>query len=315
MIVNQQSLREFYVGLSTKYQAGYDSVVKGPNGEDWKAFTEVIPSSTAENLYGWLGSFPSMRKWIGERHIKHLRADAYRVANEPFESTVEVDRDALEDNQLGQYSALSNMRGIMAAKHPSVLMFNALRNGTTTNCYDGQFFFDVDHPKYNADGTVTTWSNFIAGAGSTWYLLANNMGIKPLIMQPRRDYAFRALMNLDDPRVFLTNKFLFGVDARVGVGYGFPQMALASRAALTVDNLFAAIVQMAQQTDENGDPLGLLPDTLVVGPSLMKEAKQVVNADFVPLAATVTTSGTNFTGGNSNIAKGLVNAIVSPYLP
>ncbi len=315
MIVNQQSLKEFYVGLSTRYQAGYDSVVKGPNGEAWKDFTEIIPSNTSENLYGWLGSFPAMRKWIGERHIKKLRADSYRVANEPFESTVEVDRDALEDNQLGQYSALANMRGIMAAKHPSVLMFNALKNGASTNCYDGQFFFDTDHPKYNADGTVSTWSNFIAGAGQPWYLLSTNMGIKPLIMQPRRDYAFRALMNLEDPRVFLTNKYLFGVDARVGVGYGFPQMALASRAALTVDNLFTAIIQMASQTDENGDPLGIMPDTIVVGTSNFKEVKTVLSADFVPLAATVTTSGTNFTGGNTNIAKSLVRAIETPYLP
>jgi len=315
VIVNNASIKEFFVGLSAKYQEGIDSVANSATGKDWMKIVEEIPSDTAENLYGWLGSFPSMRKWVGERFLASMRSEAYRVANDPFESTIEVDRFALEDNQLGQFSSLAKMRGIMAGKHPSILAFSALKNGVSTNCYDGQFFFDTDHPKYNRDGTTTTWSNFIAGANPTWYLLANNMGLKPIIVQNRQDYTLRSLMDLNDSRVMITNKFLFGVDARKGVGYGFPQMAIASRAALTADNLFAAMVQGAQQTDENGDPLGIMFDTLVVGPSNMQAAKQTVSASLVPLVATVTGSGTNFTGGNTNVAQGLVDVVVSPYLP
>ena len=51
---------------------------------------------------------------------------------------------------------------------PDELVFGLLKTGGSTLCYDGQFFFDTDHPVFpNVDGTGTAVlvSNVAAGAG------------------------------------------------------------------------------------------------------------------------------------------------------
>ena len=65
-----------------------------------------------------------------------------------------VTRTAIEDDQLGIYTPLFEEMGYGAATHPDELVFGLLKNGHTTNCFDGQSFFDTDHPVYaEVDGT------------------------------------------------------------------------------------------------------------------------------------------------------------------
>ncbi|KAI3478155.1 hypothetical protein L1887_59946 [Cichorium endivia] len=45
-----------------------------------------------------------MRRWVGEKFVKSLKAFSYTVENEDFEATVEVDRNHIEDDQLGIYT-------------------------------------------------------------------------------------------------------------------------------------------------------------------------------------------------------------------
>ena len=46
--------------------------------------------------------------------------------------------------------------GQAAVRHPEELVFGLLASGFAASCYDGQFFFDIDHPVYgNEDGTGT----------------------------------------------------------------------------------------------------------------------------------------------------------------
>ena len=52
---------------------------------------------------------------------------------------------------------------------------------------------------------------------------------QPLVFQRRRDYAFKAITNIDSERVFENNEFVWGADARVNVGFGLWQLARASR--------------------------------------------------------------------------------------
>ncbi|MEX6732518.1 Mu-like prophage major head subunit gpT family protein [Pseudomonas aeruginosa] len=47
----------------------------------------MIPSTTASNTYGWLGQFPKLREWIGQRVIKDMAAQGYQITNKLFEST------------------------------------------------------------------------------------------------------------------------------------------------------------------------------------------------------------------------------------
>ena len=99
----------------------------------------------------------------------------FTIGNATFEATVSVGRDDLADDRLGIYGAVfrngafSEM-GRNARQHPEELVFGLLRSGFTTNCYDGQFFFDVDHPVVNADGVPVNVSNVQTGGGPNWFV-------------------------------------------------------------------------------------------------------------------------------------------------
>jgi phage major head subunit gpT-like protein len=61
-------------------------------------------------------------------------------------------------------------------------VFDALIKGTTTTCYDGQFFFDTDHPIDLDSDSAGTYSNLITGkpltAENLAGLQATMMGFK-----------------------------------------------------------------------------------------------------------------------------------------
>ena len=61
-----------------------------------------------------------------------------------------------------------------------------LKNGTVDLCYDGQPFFNANHPV----GTGVVSNIDSAGGGDYWYLLDTRNVIKPIVFQMRQDYEF-----------------------------------------------------------------------------------------------------------------------------
>ena len=37
----------------------------------------VSPSSNAQNTYGWLGQFPKLREWVGDRVFRNMKEEGY----------------------------------------------------------------------------------------------------------------------------------------------------------------------------------------------------------------------------------------------
>ena len=150
-------------------------------------------------------------------------------------------REAIEDDQYGTYSNIFRMMGSMTAVHPDEMVFPLLAHGHEWECYDGQYFFDADHPVTDETGNVTTTvSNNQTGAGLAWFLLDTSKPIKPLIFQERIPYVFQSMTQETDETVFMRNEFLYGVRARVSSGYGLWQMAYRSKAELNEANYEAA---------------------------------------------------------------------------
>ena len=165
MIVNAESISLAFKGFKTVFT---DAFLETPINYDKIAMT--VPSASRDETYGWLGQFPSMREWVGPRHVKNIIANGFTIKNRKFESTLEISRDDIADDRLGIFKPMFSEMGQAARRHPEELIFGVLASGFTTNCYDGQFFFDVDHPVTDADGNSNLVSNFQGGAGTPWYL-------------------------------------------------------------------------------------------------------------------------------------------------
>ena len=296
MIINAANLDAIRVGFSTAYRRGL-----GQAQTQYGRVATTVPSSTKENKYGWLGKLPNMREWIGPRAVHGIAEHDYAIKNRPFELTIGVDRDDIEDDNLGVYEPLFVEMGESVAAHPDLLVWDALKNGFATECYDGQYFFDTDHPVLDANGEVSSVANTDGGAGMPWYLLSVRKALKPIIFQERRKPQFVAKDRPTDDNVFDNKEFRYGTDGRWNVGYGFWQMAWGSKQTLDKAHYATAREAIMGMKGDHGRPLGLMPDLLVVPPSLEGEAMEVLKAERDAAGAT-------------NVYKATAELLVVPWL-
>lgn len=272
MIVNKQSLHLVFEGYSTAFHKGLEGAPR-----HWDRVAMKVPSTARGNTYAWLGQLPSMREWLGDRIIKTLRAHAYAIENVTYESTIEVPRADIEDDQYGVLAPLFSEMGQQSGEHPDQLVFSLLADGFTGTCYDGKTFFAADHPVRDASGAETAVSNIQAGTDPAWFLLDCSRALRPVIFQERVKYSLTALTSETDETVFMRDQFLYGVRARVNAGYGLWQLAFGSKAPLTAETYEAARLAMRSVTGDEGRPLNIRPDTLVVPPTLEGDARRLVN--------------------------------------
>lgn len=277
-IITAAILTALNTGVKKNFQDGYAAMRADAF---WEKVATLVPSSGASNTYGWLGDFPALREWVGDRVVKDMKASGYSITNRLFEATVGVQRTQIEDDQFGHYAPIAKSMGQEAAQHPDRLVQSVITAGGTSLCYDGQYFFDVDHPVYaNADGTgaVTTVSNVTAGAGAAWYLLDCSKVLKPFIFQERTKPELE--MKFDpgtSDTVFTKDLYEWGIRYRCNSGYGFWQLARKSQATLDAANFEAERTAMRTLKGDGGRPLGIVPNILLVPPSLEAAADRVVN--------------------------------------
>lgn len=296
MLISTTSLNAIRVGFNGAFNRGL-----GQAETQYGRVATTVPSTTKENRYGWLGKMPNVRQWIGPRVVHGIGEHDYSIKNVPYELTLGVDRDDIEDDNLGVYDPLFVEFGESVAAHPDLLVWNLLKAGFDTECYDGQYFFDSDHPVLDEDGAETTVSNTGGGSGTPWFLMSTKRAIKPIIYQERRKPEFVALDNPNDENVFRNKEFLYGTDLRCNVGFGFWQMAYGSKQTLDANSFKAARQGMMELKGDYGRPLGIVPDLLVVPPSLEDAAEEILKADRNAAGAT-------------NTQKGKVEMLVVPWL-
>lgn len=296
LIINKGTLSALFTGIQTAFNKGFRGITPL-----WMQVATLVPSTTKEEKYAWLGQFPRLREWIGDRQIKSIAAHDYSIKNKKFESSVAIPRDDIEDDSYGVFMPLFQEMGHAAATHPDELTFALLNAGFTTTCFDGQFFFDTDHPVGDQEGAATSVSNMQAGAGAPWFLLDLSRPLKPIIFQKRRDYALKAMNQPEDEAVFMRDEYRYGIDARANVGFGFWQQAFGSKADLTQANFDLAMAAMMGFKSDEGRPLGVKPTHLVCGPSRRAEALTVVQNE-------------RLANGESNKNYKAVDVLVVPWL-
>lgn len=296
MILNRANLSAMFIG----FNAAFNNAFQGAPAA-WGEVAMEVPSATSEEQYAWLGTVTRFREWAGDRIIQNLKTHDFTIKNKSFENTIGVDRDHIEDDRLGIYTPMIAQLGQDAKQHPDELVFDLLKNGFTGTGYDGQYFFDTDHPVIAADGTETSVSNHGGGGGTPWFVLDCSRMIKPFIFQKRRDYQFVSMDKQDDEAVFNRKQLRYGVDARVNAGYGLWQLAYGSKQTLDAAGLKDAIAAIEAFKGDNGKPLGIRATHLVVPPSLKYTAKELVEA----------VTGAN---GATNVLAGDLKVLSTAYL-
>lgn len=278
-------------GLRTEFIKAFN------NGEDPSDVMPMImetKSTSNQEKYGWLGESPQLREWTDERQLSGLADFDYTLPNVDYEATLQVDKNTMDDDQLGNVKVRIQDLAARARTHPRKLFFDALVAGTTDLCYDGQAFFSNSHPEsgssqdnllgYSAAGAVPTVAEFSASFNAThaamqgflddqgeprnegdlkltcvaspllknvmdqvfnatlldsatnvlkgaatpltsarlsgldYYLIDTSGIIKPFVKQLRQAITFEALEKGE--RAFMRKHLLYGVDYRVGFGYG-----------------------------------------------------------------------------------------------
>ena len=286
-IVNAQVLE----ALNAQFKEDWNNAYNGAE-TNHDAFTMTIPSTTASNDYGWIGSLADIREWIGDRVINDLKAHTYSIKNKDFELSHGVMKTDVEDGNLGIASVIFKGHGKKFKEFPGKQSWGILKDGFSHVCYDGQYFFDTDHPVYeNNDGTgaVTTVSNIQSGAGGNplWVLVDTTQLVLPVVWQDRKKPVFTAMTKLDDETVFTSNKFRWGSDCRGNSGLSLWQLAYASNEPLTRENVDANVVAMKSLKADGGEKLGIKPTYCLVSPENYLAAVAVFENEYTDEVAKI----------------------------
>lgn len=151
-------------GLQVLFFQAYDSRLAAAV---YPQIAMVVDSSSGEEIYPWLGGLPKVREFLDERQVNSLSSFDFTIKNKEWESTIGVKRSELEDDRTGQLKIRINSMADSAVLHQDELTVGLLKAGLGTDaaslCFDGQSFFDTDHPytKTNKDGSMVagTFSN------------------------------------------------------------------------------------------------------------------------------------------------------------
>jgi len=291
LVVNAATLKAAQTSFQTLFQNAFSSVK-----QTYRAIAMVVPSTTSANSYKWLGQLPGIRKWLGDKVVHNLTAHGYFLENEDFELTVGVKRNDIEDDQLGVYNPLFANIGDASARHPDELTWPALVAGFTTGQgFDKVPFFSATHPVNGIDVQDGTFANrpAVLGTGEPWFLVDDTRPIQPIIFQEREGYHFVSQTDPQSEGVFKRKEFLYGVEARVTVGYGLPQLIYGSREPLTAAAYKAARLALSSQKRIDGkSPLGVNGTKLIVGEGNFEAANVLLTNDRDAAGATNTWKGT-----------------------
>lgn len=144
MIFNEQTAQRVVNALATSLKKVFDAAFEAAESQ-WDQVAMQVPSTGASNTYAWIDKFPKLRKWIGDKVVKQLSGHAYTIINDDFEATVEIDRNDIEDDNLGIYKPQTEMAGESSKQWADELVFTTLTNGFSEQCYDGKTFYATNH--------------------------------------------------------------------------------------------------------------------------------------------------------------------------
>ena len=121
----------------------------------WDRVATLIKSDKDTEEYAWLGALPGVREFLDERQAQDMAPYAYAIKNKTWESTIAVDRAALEDDLYGQIALRIKQMAAVSKQHLDIIVFGLLGAGFTAPGYDGVPFFGTHAVSSVAPGKGT----------------------------------------------------------------------------------------------------------------------------------------------------------------
>lgn len=140
MLITPSTLLALQVSVDLRFKQAY-AAVNPISGR----LASTIPSGARSNVYPMHAKLAKLRVWEGERKIQNAKSYRYQLDNERYELTVEIDRDDIEDDNIGVYNMTLDDMGQQARLWPDDLVFAAILAGETETAYDGTAFFSNSH--------------------------------------------------------------------------------------------------------------------------------------------------------------------------
>jgi len=186
---------------------------------EWERIATRINSTKSEETYPWLGAVPDLHEWVDERVPQGLLEHHFSIRNRSWESSISVDRDALEDEQYGQINIRVRDLANKAGRFWGKMVYTLLNQGDNTtgedgtilegkdiSCYDGQAFFSDSHEE-GESGTQRNGDNLELTADNLQTVIeemmqwvddkGNPLEVRPnlLIVNPSQQFTAREILN------------------------------------------------------------------------------------------------------------------------
>jgi phage major head subunit gpT-like protein len=146
-------------GLKAEFNRAYAAMVgEDPYSKLFAALATRVPSNSNQEKYGFLGDVPSVKEWIGDKTYGALEDYDYTIKNKDFYTAIGIDRNELDDDQMGIVRPRIQMMVQRIRQYQGKLIANLIINGASNNAYDSNAYF--------ADRTSPN-DNLLAGNGTT----------------------------------------------------------------------------------------------------------------------------------------------------
>jgi phage major head subunit gpT-like protein len=125
--------------LKANFEDGIQELLKLQ--PEMSALFMEIASEAASEKYGWLGDFPQLREWVGDKQSSFIHDYDYSIKNQDWECSIDVDRNEIEDDQIGKLGIRCNSIVQSFAGWKQELVIELIENSLTALAYDGSAFF------------------------------------------------------------------------------------------------------------------------------------------------------------------------------
>ena len=151
MLILKNKLQNAFIAVKTAWDGALKTVK-----ESWRDWADGVNSDTETEYYNWTELLVTIREWIGDRVIGNIQGNEWSVKNRHYEGSFGLKVSDINDEKFGMLPRKTQELLAAARLHPENLLFDAVDGAFAGLCFDGQFFFDTDHPTLDQ---ASTYSN------------------------------------------------------------------------------------------------------------------------------------------------------------